>query len=49
MYSVAGIIHGKSSEDEFTIYRTFTSVDMMLRALDALVILGAFNISVVKK
>ena len=49
MYSIAAIISGKDSEDLVTIHRTAVSAEIMTRILNALLVLGAVNISVVKK
>lgn len=49
MYSIAAIINGKDSEDAFTVHRYASSAEQMHKILDALIFLGASNISVTQQ
>jgi len=48
MYSIAGIINGKNSEDAVTVHRTASHPEQMFKILEALTTLGAVSISVVR-
>jgi len=48
MYSIAAIISGKTGEEKFTVHRFASSVEQMYKILDALITLGADNLSITR-